>query len=122
MGSCMLCSSTSSIQLCICLNQLFPTFWITIDDKENEKKNEIKNKHANGATEAVNISATNAFAEEDTVMVIVIDTHLAIFTMFHIFVNVYIAFYTIQNFYFLSIFAFSVLPRWLIIFDILRFL
>ena len=104
------------------LDQLLAAFRISIDDKKDENKNEIENKHANGATKAVNIAATDAFAEEDTVMIIVIHTYLTIITMFHVFFNVHITFYTIEHFYFLSVFAFSVLVLGLVIFCINGFL
>jgi hypothetical protein len=97
------------------LDQLLTALWISIDDKKDKNENEIENKHANGATKAVNVATANAFAEEDTVMVIVIHAHLAIITMFHVFFYVDVAFYTVEHFYFLAIFAFSVLPLGLVI-------
>jgi len=97
---------------------LLATFRISIDDKEHENKYEVENEHPNGATEAVNIAATNAFAEEDTVMIIVIYTHLTIITMFHVLLNIHITFDAIKHFYSLAILAFSVLPLGLVIFCI----
>jgi hypothetical protein len=104
------------------LYQLLAAFRISIDDKKYKNKNEIENEHPNGATEAVNIAATNAFAEENTVMIIVIHTYLTIITMFHVLLNVHIAFHTIEHFYFLPVFAFSVLILGLVIFCINCFL
>ena len=105
----------SGVHLLIRLDQLLTTLWIPVDDKEDKDENEIENEHANGATKAVNIATANAFAEEDTVMVIVIHAHLAIITMFHVLFHVDVAFYTVEHFYFLAVFAFSVLPLGLVI-------
>jgi len=68
---------------------------VSFDGDEDETNYHIENKHSNGTTEAVDISSANAFAEEDTVMIEVLDAHLTIFAMFHVIFYIHVAFYTI---------------------------
>ena len=102
------------------MDQLLAALRIPIDDQEYKNEYEIENEHPNGPTEAVNIATTDAFAEEDTVMIIVVDTNLAFITMFHILLDINVAFYAVEYFYSLAILAFSMLPLGLVIFCIDR--
>jgi len=65
---------------------------IYIYDKDDEYYYEIEDEHSDGATEAIDVASTNAFAEKDAVMIVVGNAHLTIVAMLHIQFDVDITF------------------------------
>lgn len=91
--------------------------WINVEHHENEHQNEVENQHADSPSEAIDISASDAFAEEDTMVVVVINAHVAVFTVLHILGHVHVALHAVQNLVSVPIRVFSyfvlrlVMPR-----------
>ena len=82
---------------------------IRLDIHHHKNKNEYKvdHHHPNGAIKAVNIAPSDALGEEDTVVIVVIDTDVTIFTVVHVLGHIDIALYTVQNSLLLPVFVFS---------------
>jgi len=62
---------------------------------ENPYKDKIENQHANGSVKAFDISTTNTFAKENTMVIIVINAQITIVTVIHVICHLRITFIAI---------------------------
>ena len=56
----------------------------SIYHNKNSKSYKVYNEHDYGAIKAINIAASNAFAEKDAMMVVIINTNITVFAMLHV--------------------------------------
>ena len=59
---------------------------------ENADQDEVENEHADGAVEADEVATSDAFAEENAVVVVIVDAEVAVVAMVHVIGHFYIAF------------------------------
>jgi hypothetical protein len=72
-------------------------FRITVDNDKRDEKNEIEKHSEDGSTKTVDVTTTYALTEEDTVVVVIVDAHLAVIAMLHVLKDVHVAFDAIHH-------------------------
>ena len=69
-----------------------------IDHNKNSKSYKVNNEHDYGAIKAINIAASNAFAEKDAMMVVIINTNITVFAMLHVSCHFNVTLITVVHF------------------------
>jgi hypothetical protein len=76
----------------------FAIFGRNIHHHEDKYHDKVEDQHSNGTSKAIDIPSADAFAEEHTMMVVIIDAHITILTVLHIFSHIDVAFHAVENF------------------------
>ena len=95
---------------------------LLIQDEEEEDQHEVKDKHTNGAPKAVDVATTNALTEEDAVMIVAVDTDVAVITVLHVFGEVDVTFDAVEVALLITLLVNSVFVLRLVVLGFLSFL